>query len=115
MPRPPEAPAIKVLEQEVDTYRTQMSLITEALNVKKVRAAGGCCWVGQRLLGAAGWGSDRWVLLPWPAAALHCMLRCCDCRPVTACSTTSAPRRLPACAQHPPLLLPAAAAPRLPL
>ncbi|KAI7839935.1 hypothetical protein COHA_006329 [Chlorella ohadii] len=36
MPRPPEAPAIKVLEQEVDTYRTQMSLITEALNVKKV-------------------------------------------------------------------------------
>ncbi len=44
MPRPPEAPAIKVLEQEVDTYRTQMSLITEALNVKKVRAAG-CCRV----------------------------------------------------------------------
>lgn len=41
MPKPPEAGAIKVLEQEVDTYRTQLSLITEALNVKKVRACGG--------------------------------------------------------------------------
>lgn len=53
MPRPPEAPAIKVLEQEVDTYRTQMSLITEALNVKKVRAAGCCRQASRRALGAA--------------------------------------------------------------
>ena len=34
---PPEAGAFKGLEQEVDTYRTQFNLITEALNVKKVR------------------------------------------------------------------------------
>ena len=40
MPRPPEASGLKGLEQEVDTYRTQFNLITEALNVKKVRA--GC-------------------------------------------------------------------------
>ena len=31
---------MKGLEQEVDTYRTQLGLITEALNVKKVRECG---------------------------------------------------------------------------
>lgn len=43
MPRPPEAGALKGLEQEVDTYRTQFNLITEALNVKKVGAWGHGC------------------------------------------------------------------------
>lgn len=38
MPRPPEAGALKGLEQEVELHRTQFNLITEALNVKKVRA-----------------------------------------------------------------------------
>jgi hypothetical protein len=44
MPRPPEAGGLKGLEQEVESYRTQFNLITEALNVKKVgigRQAGG--------------------------------------------------------------------------
>ena len=90
MPRPPEAPAIKVLEQEVDTYRTQMSLITEALNVKKVRAAGG----------AGGWGSDRWVLLGGAATA-----GCC-CRgpqlPCTACCDAVIAGQSPHAANHQP-------------
>lgn len=62
MPRPPEAGAIKVVEQEVDTYRTQLSLITEALNVKKVRR-----W---RRRARAGRSRGAW----WAAAALGAAL-----------------------------------------
>ncbi|KAL4422959.1 hypothetical protein ABPG75_009156 [Micractinium tetrahymenae] len=40
MPRPPEAGALKGLEQEVELHRTQFNLITEALNVKKVERDG---------------------------------------------------------------------------
>lgn len=43
MPRPPEAGALKGLEQDVELHRTQFNLITEALNVKKVRHSGASC------------------------------------------------------------------------
>jgi hypothetical protein len=63
MPRPPEAVAIKPLEQELETFRAQYNLITEALNVKKV---------GEGALALVGNASSRleWfhctmVLLPW--------------------------------------------------
>lgn len=38
-PRPPEAGAMKGMEQELETLRAQHNLITEALNVKKVSAS----------------------------------------------------------------------------
>jgi len=36
MPKPPEAPFIKALEQEVETYQAQVRLFSESLNVHKV-------------------------------------------------------------------------------
>ena len=36
MPRPPEIPAIKALEMEVETYQAQARLLSESLNVQKM-------------------------------------------------------------------------------
>ena len=52
MPRPPEAGGLKGLEQEVESYRTQFNLITEALNVKKVG-------IGRQAGGRAGGGGSQ--------------------------------------------------------